>query len=77
MTRGRRRSFGTIRDATAYGGKNSTGDRPNFTRPAGVIAWHDGTCPRCDLPIQRAVSMVVERKGNWIHSTCAPGADDE
>jgi hypothetical protein len=50
--------------------------RPNFTRPAGVLAYHDGTCGRCDQPIQRHVSQVVERKGTWIHVGCAPGADE-
>lgn len=77
MTRGRRRSYGTVRDATPYGGKLSTGDGPNFTRPAGVLAYHDGTCDRCDGAIVRHVSQVTQRKGSWVHVGCVNGADDE
>jgi len=66
-----------LRDTTAYGGRVHTGDRPNFTRPAGVLAYHDGECARCDGPIQRHVSQVVERNGGWVHVGCASGASDE
>lgn len=43
---------------------------------AGVLAQHDGHCWICDQPIHRLASQVVLRRGDWIHTTCAPGADD-
>lgn len=45
--------------------------------PAGKLAWFDGKCWTCDGPIQFHVHMIVMRKGNWIHTSCAPGQDDE
>lgn len=45
--------------------------------PAGSLAWFDGTCPRCDQTITRHASQIVARKGEWIHTRCASGADDE
>lgn len=44
---------------------------------AGLLAWFDGSCPRCDQPIYRQVSQIVKRREDWIHTTCASGADDE
>lgn len=79
----RRPAWYTAEDARAdraarYGvTSTSTGDRPNYARPAGVLAWFDGTCPRCDQPIIGNADQVIERKQSWIHSRCASGADDE
>ena len=50
--------------------------RPRVMPPAGFLAWHDSRCWMCDKPIQRHVHQVVERKGEWIHTTCAPGQED-
>lgn len=49
---------------------------PRGDRPAGVMAWFDSTCWRCGGVIQRHVHQVVERKGDWIHVSCAPGQED-
>lgn len=46
-------------------------------RMAGRLAQFDRTCPKCDQPITRLVSQVVLRRGEWIHTSCAPGARDE
>lgn len=46
-------------------------------RMAGVLADFDGQCWVCDKPIRRLSSQVVFRRGSWIHTTCAPGGDDE
>lgn len=45
-------------------------------RMAGVLAEFDGQCWVCDKPIFRMVSQVVKRRDDWVHTTCAPGADD-
>lgn len=49
---------------------------PRGEAPAGVLAWFDGQCSRCDGVIQRLVHQVVQRKSDWIHVTCAPGQED-
>lgn len=46
-------------------------------RMSGVLAQHDGQCWVCDQPIFRLSSQVVLRRGEWVHTTCVPGADDE
>lgn len=46
-------------------------------RMAGVLAQHDGHCWMCDRPIFRLASQVVLRRGEWVHTTCVPGSDDE
>lgn len=46
-------------------------------RMAGVLAQHDGQCWVCDRPIFRLSSQVVLRRGDWVHTHCVSGADDE
>lgn len=43
---------------------------------AGQLAQFDGQCWTCDRPIIRLQSQVVMRKGNWVHTSCVPGADE-
>jgi hypothetical protein len=49
---------------------------PRGEAPAGVLAWFDGDCARCPERIQRHVHQVVQRKGSWIHTSCASGSRD-
>lgn len=49
----------------------------NLTPPPGRIAFFDGMCDRCDGTITRHNDMIVRRGEGWIHTRCAPGADDE
>lgn len=44
--------------------------------PAGVLAYHDVMCPICDRLIQRHVSQIVMRKGEWVHVGCVNGGDE-
>lgn len=46
------------------------------SRPAGVLAWFDADCDRCPERIRRHVHQIVQRKGSWIHVSCAAGQGD-
>lgn len=52
--------------------------RPRTTyhadRIAGVLATWGGTCDVCGREVHRC--QVVNHHGRWIHTACAPGADD-
>lgn len=81
VERGATRDSNHLARIRAHGRIYAPAPRPGATvagAPAGVLAWWDGICDRCPEPIQRHVSQVVKRKDDsWIHTTCAPGADDE
>ncbi|MDB5716478.1 MAG: hypothetical protein JWO15_3875 [Sphingomonadales bacterium] len=78
MTRRTRPAWYTPEDAAADRAARYGGDpTPRAGRPAGVLAWFDGDCGRCDNPITRNVSQLVRHGDDWIHATCANGADDE